>query len=152
MSTRTIIEINHDELDMLQNERECVFPQLLHALRSGEGPRWVGRSFISGDGIRILGQRHHSEPIWPTAAPLVARMRAALAAMYLESNGHRKDRLQMWAEAMRETSDLLDYFDEQDPHSTGDDDPARTAADVCQRARAGDPHSPERAWREGQKP
>lgn len=64
MSTRTIIEINHDQLSMLERERDCVFPQLLHALRSGEGPCWVGREFVQGDGIRILGQRHHSEPEW----------------------------------------------------------------------------------------
>jgi len=69
MSQRTLIEINHDQLHMLEKERDCVFPQLLHALRSGEGPMWVGRSFVSGDGIRILGQRHHSEPEW--AAPRV---------------------------------------------------------------------------------
>jgi hypothetical protein len=64
MSTRTIIEINHDQLAFLLAERQQVFPILLETLRAGEAPCWVGRSFIQGDGIRILAQRHHSEPEW----------------------------------------------------------------------------------------
>lgn len=68
MSTRTIIEINHDYLAFLLEERQQVFPTLLGTLRMGEGPCWVRRHLVSG--IRILGQRHHSDPEW---APAIRR-------------------------------------------------------------------------------
>lgn len=85
MSTRTIIEINHDQLSMLERERDCVFPQLLHALRSGEGPCWVGREFVQGDGIRILGQRHHSEPEWQQArAPDKSELKRLVSLVFGE--------------------------------------------------------------------
>jgi hypothetical protein len=65
MSTRTIIEINHDHLsrllkadwgDLVLALSCCEFNP---ALNRGETPEWP-----KCKGVRILGQRHHSEPEW----------------------------------------------------------------------------------------
>lgn len=66
MSTRTIIEINHDYMHELGRTSDEWLPLLIRSLSSStttgvlnrEGPH----SFVSG--LRILGQRHHSEPEW----------------------------------------------------------------------------------------
>ena len=66
MSTRTIIEINHDFIHDLRRNPER-FMELLTALSScdataalnkndGKPVNWCG-------GIRLLGQRHHSETL-----------------------------------------------------------------------------------------
>lgn len=67
MSTRTIIEINHDELIHLVRDQER-WTSLLTGLKCGEFAN--GHPVESPDGcvgIRILGQRHHSEPEWKRA-------------------------------------------------------------------------------------
>lgn len=64
MSIRTIIEINHDHLHNLRpgGFREDLLPALLSAL--GQGPVREGdRLLCEAYGIRILGQRHHSETL-----------------------------------------------------------------------------------------
>lgn len=59
MSTRTVIEINHDYLETLED------PELMLALKralQGSDAERINRSgFIAG--VRWLGQRHHSETL-----------------------------------------------------------------------------------------
>lgn len=78
MSTRTIIEINHDHLDVRT------------AWSLVDLVRWLGHRPISelthayDPGVRILGQRHHSDPEWKQAdkcATLLAACRLALTAL-----------------------------------------------------------------------
>jgi hypothetical protein len=58
MSTRTVIEINHDYLhDLLEHPEGMV--QLLRALRQTQ--RYAETQ--TPPGVRILGQRHHSETL-----------------------------------------------------------------------------------------
>ena len=59
MSIRTIIEVNHDCLADLERHPEAL-QRLWRMLGAGEGHR-----IESGDipGIRVLGQRHHSETL-----------------------------------------------------------------------------------------
>lgn len=65
MSTRTIIEINHDRLSALGKggNDDVVWDQLVQALAHGMPPEDM-RLYFAACGIRILGQRHHSEPEW----------------------------------------------------------------------------------------
>jgi len=61
MSTRTILEFNHDYLHDLNDEQ---WENLKRYLRSG----FVGNSDINSSrhivpGVRVLGQRHHSEEL-----------------------------------------------------------------------------------------
>jgi hypothetical protein len=65
MSTRTIIEINHDRLEHLQRHPE-IFAQILlelggstHCAALNEANE-RSRSLDIGDGIQIVLQRHHS--------------------------------------------------------------------------------------------
>lgn len=58
MSIRTIIEINHDYLHDLTDEK---WEELKRYLRSGGGPASPDRHLVPG--IRVLGQRHHSEEL-----------------------------------------------------------------------------------------
>ena len=58
MGTRTVIEINHDVLADLMN-RPTAIAQFLRALGSTE--ETARRA--APNGIRILGQRHHSETL-----------------------------------------------------------------------------------------
>ena len=58
MSTRTIIEINHDYLQDLM-ERPTQIAMFLKAL--GTGLEWAESK--KPYGIEILGQRHHSETL-----------------------------------------------------------------------------------------
>jgi len=61
MSTRTIVEINHDHLRML---REPDFLQKLELVICGGG-KWIDDMRESlKPCVRVLGQRHHSEPEW----------------------------------------------------------------------------------------
>ena len=64
MSTRTVIEINHDYLRSLGPEQ---WAELMHALASssvtGQLNRAEGKPVNWTTGIRILGQRHHSETL-----------------------------------------------------------------------------------------
>lgn len=66
MSTRTIIEINHDYVaDLIENPP--YMETFLRALRGSEIPaslNKLGRPYEFAPGIRVLGQRHHSEPEW----------------------------------------------------------------------------------------
>lgn len=57
MSIRTVIEINHDYLHQLRDDRDW-FEDLSRILASGSKPE-------PGEfpGIRYLGQRHHSETL-----------------------------------------------------------------------------------------
>lgn len=59
MSIRSVIEINHDALHNLTTEDA---PRLIEWLRSlgGVTPR---PGFTSVNGVRFLGQRHHSETL-----------------------------------------------------------------------------------------
>jgi len=66
MSTRTIIEINHDYLHLLLERPELVLT-LLRELGGSSIPvslNEYGRRYEYAAGIRILGQRHHSDPEW----------------------------------------------------------------------------------------
>lgn len=73
MSTRTIIELNHDYIANARTLGDL--HDLLRKLRSsevtGELNRHGGKPFTwSGNhAIRILGQRHHSEPEWKQETP-----------------------------------------------------------------------------------
>lgn len=64
MSTRTVIEINHDYLRTLNAE---AWAELMTALASssvtGQLNRAEGKPVNWKGGIRILGQRHHSETL-----------------------------------------------------------------------------------------
>ncbi len=62
MSTRTIIEINHDELAFLEQNGQTIFPTMLQEMRSGVMPVHIGNVHDFAPGVRILGQRHHTEP------------------------------------------------------------------------------------------
>lgn len=64
MSTRTIIEINHDHLrpsDLA--ELTVLFDMLGSSAVTGLLNRNDGKAFNWSAGIRILGQRHHSETL-----------------------------------------------------------------------------------------
>lgn len=64
MSTRTIIEINHDHLrpsDLV--ELTDLFNTLGSSSVTGLLNRNDGKAFNWSPGIRILGQRHHSETL-----------------------------------------------------------------------------------------
>lgn len=64
MSTRTIIEINHDCLHLLGHSHALY--SLLADLAMSNIPAILNKEgpFEYANGIRILGQRHHSEPEW----------------------------------------------------------------------------------------
>lgn len=62
MSTRTIIEINHDRIHELERE-PGYFAALLKVLKSGDGSKAAHDLLRDMTGIRILGQRHHSETL-----------------------------------------------------------------------------------------
>jgi hypothetical protein len=77
MSMRTIIELNHDYIanvrmlgDLHDLIRQLGLSEVTRALnQSARRPIvWSGNP-----GIRILGQRHHSEPEWEQAIALGAR-------------------------------------------------------------------------------
>jgi hypothetical protein len=59
VSTRTVIEINHDYLGHLEDHPERL-ADLVRALKSSHQP-YIDQVLPSG--IRILGQRHHSETL-----------------------------------------------------------------------------------------
>lgn len=61
MSTRTIIEINHDYIHDLDNPES--FEKLLRALRSGFLSKHIESTMHIVPGVRVLGQRHHSETL-----------------------------------------------------------------------------------------
>lgn len=64
MSTRTVIEINHDYLRQLGPEQ---WAELMTALASssvtGQLNRAEGKPVNWTSGLRVLGQRHHSETL-----------------------------------------------------------------------------------------
>jgi hypothetical protein len=65
MSTRTIIEINHDYLTV---NTLTALVDLFNLLGTSEATRLLNENdgvpvFWRGCGIRILGQRHHSETL-----------------------------------------------------------------------------------------
>ena len=62
MSTRTIIEINHDCLYEMECNPEH-FADLLRQLRGSKIVGQLNKGEIPnvGPGLRVLGQRHHSE-------------------------------------------------------------------------------------------
>lgn len=62
MSTRTIIEINHDAINALLDVDAFILPRLLVGLRSCLLDE-KERDFLAARGIRVLGQRHHSESL-----------------------------------------------------------------------------------------
>lgn len=59
MSTRTVIEINHDYLSDLSHEPEHM-AEVIRALQSCDLKRLQHNAV---PGIRVLGQRHHSETL-----------------------------------------------------------------------------------------
>lgn len=64
MSTRTVIEINHDYIaGLVRNPDE--FLNLLKTLTGSEITRALNRGEVPrfGSGITVLGQRHHSETL-----------------------------------------------------------------------------------------
>lgn len=64
MSTRTIIEINHDHLTPSTCASLCsLVSQLGLSTITGELNRLDGEPINWGAGVRILGQRHHSETL-----------------------------------------------------------------------------------------
>ncbi len=64
MSTRTIIEINHDYLTDLERDPDH-FADLLYQLRGSAvtGELNKGETPRIGPGMRVLAQRHHSETL-----------------------------------------------------------------------------------------
>ena len=69
MSTRTVIEINHDYLTEMEHDPEHFF-DLLKQLRGSAitGKLNKGETPNVGPGLRVLGQRHHSERLKLDAA------------------------------------------------------------------------------------
>ena len=64
MSTRTIIEINHDYLGPGQCAYLCALVNHLRlSFITGELNRMKGAPVDWHDGIRVLAQRHHSEAL-----------------------------------------------------------------------------------------
>ena len=68
MSTRTIIEVNHDFLNRLSDPNDPYYGQhmysVLNALKSSFITGMLNHGPVDqGAGIRILGQRHHSETL-----------------------------------------------------------------------------------------
>ncbi|MGB5807793.1 hypothetical protein [Castellaniella sp.] len=64
MSTRTIIEINHDHLTRNTCVSLCsLVDQLGLSTITGELNRLEGEPINWSAGVRILGQRHHSETL-----------------------------------------------------------------------------------------
>jgi hypothetical protein len=61
MSTRTIIEINHDFCGDLERRPE-IFRALLLYLRGGDFPG-NDKFALASHGITVLRQRHHSERV-----------------------------------------------------------------------------------------
>lgn len=61
MSTRTIIEINHDYMHDLDNPE--TLDKLFKVLRSGFVQGYIDSTMHVVPGVRILGQRHHSETL-----------------------------------------------------------------------------------------
>lgn len=66
MSTRTVIEINHDYLSRLMKDPQPLY-QLLRSMCSsdltGALNEAKGAPVRMGNGIDVLGQRHHSETL-----------------------------------------------------------------------------------------
>lgn len=60
MSTRTIIEINHDYIHDLG---DAEWEELKRVLRSGFAVRDIESGRHPVRGVRVLGQRHHSETL-----------------------------------------------------------------------------------------
>jgi hypothetical protein len=60
MSTRTIIEVNHDMIEDLKNDGH-IGPQLFRVICESMGRD--NPHGLSVRGVRILGQRHHSETL-----------------------------------------------------------------------------------------
>ena len=56
MSLRTIVEINHDYLNDLVHKPE-IFQTFINSVARGE------RSDIDVPGIRVVGHRHHGDPL-----------------------------------------------------------------------------------------
>ena len=72
MSTRTIIEINHDHIS--SGGRHSMIEDLAALLLDLCGSSVTGELNKRGpyeyeSGIRILGQRHHSDPEWRQGEP-----------------------------------------------------------------------------------
>ena len=59
MSIRSVIEINHDALHNLTTEDAPRLIEWLHSL-GGVTPQ-IGRTPVNG--VRLLGQRHHTETL-----------------------------------------------------------------------------------------
>lgn len=68
MSTRTIIEINHDHLGELRRDGYPL-ARLLAVLAACDTANPEEQQLLRQSGIRILGQRHHSEPEWEQGRP-----------------------------------------------------------------------------------
>jgi hypothetical protein len=77
VSTRTIVEINHDHLNALTDpdRKLFVWNTLLDDLKRGLDS--ARREYYHSHGVRILGDRHHTEPEWHGGD-------AAMAALDLE--------------------------------------------------------------------
>jgi hypothetical protein len=69
MSTRTVIEINHDYIGNLRmlGDLHALIRELAGSSVTGALNKH-GRRYEYAPGIRILGQRHHSEPEWKQEA------------------------------------------------------------------------------------
>jgi hypothetical protein len=63
VSTRTIVEINHDHLGELRRDSKPL-QWLLAALSACDTADPEVRRLLNMHGLRVLGQRHHSEPEW----------------------------------------------------------------------------------------
>ena len=64
MSTRTIIEINHDHLTSRELiELTDLFNTLGSSSVTGLLNKNGGKAFSWSTGVRVLGQRHHSETL-----------------------------------------------------------------------------------------
>ena len=59
MSTRTLIEINHDFLPEAQERLTKLLRDLRHA-----GGRDLCEDYDGIHGVRVIAQRHHSEPFY----------------------------------------------------------------------------------------
>lgn len=63
MSTRTVIEINHDYIHQLKKDPSHVAALLLMMSSGALGDPKAWNCDLGLPGVRVLGQRHHSETL-----------------------------------------------------------------------------------------
>jgi hypothetical protein len=100
MSTRTIIEINHDYISSVRTlaDMHDLLQRLPSSEVTGQLNRNEGKPVIwnGNPAIRILGQRHHSEPEWlQPCSPTREELASLLAALHFGQYNTNDDEKQL---------------------------------------------------------